>query len=92
MGQRLSRGYALHSEGSEALANVSISIIIIEVHVCGILDISGCGAKLEVEEDAALLVRAARDTSLHETGGAEGAGECVAKLSFGGHEQFGPAL
>ena len=47
---------------------------------------------LKLKKDAALLVRAARDTSLHETGGAEGAGECVAELSFGGHEQFGPAL
>jgi hypothetical protein len=30
-------------------------------------------------------VRAARDASLHVTGSAEGHGECVAELGFGGH-------
>ena len=69
MGQRLSRGYALHSEGSEGLTHVSI--------------VPGCGAKLEGEEDAALFVGTAGDASLRVTGSAEGYGECVAELSFG---------
>ena len=69
-----------------------MSIIIVEAHMYGILDVSGCGAKLEGEEDAALLERAARHASLHVTGGGENAGECVAEVGFGRHGHYGPAL
>ena len=82
----------LHSEGCKALTDVSIIINIIEVHVYGIFDVPGCGAKLEGEEDATLFVRAARDASLHVTGSAEGHGECITELSFGWHGDSGPAL
>ena len=93
MGQRVRGGIDLHSEGYEALTDVSIiSIIIVEAHMYGILDVSGCGAKLESEEDTALLERAARDASLDVTGGAKRHGECIAEVILIRHGDPGAPL
>lgn len=72
----------LNGDGCEARVE---RMVLIEVHMYGIFDVPGCGAELEAEEKAALSGVCARDATEDMTGSAEGHGECVAELGFGGH-------
>ena len=66
--------------------------IIIETQVNSILDIPGCGAKLESEEDAAGPMSSPGNETLDVAGGAKRHGECVAEVILIRHEDPGAAL
>ena len=57
-----------------------------------ILDILGCGAKLEGEEDAAGTLGSAWDEALHVTGGPECHMERVAEVIFARQRHTSSAL